>query len=252
MFICLACGRTFESPYYIGTDMDAGNEPVFVCPCCHRLRYREAVWCTHCENWKDPESERVHEGICESCLDKLYTSYLAVKVLTEQSLMRKDFMVWLGIPLVLEYEFVERLKVIETDRWEERDRKLFLKNVKEYFTDDKYWLSTQIVTPMLNRYDYGAFAIEFCSAKFFSFLQQKWDPYFKADVPFTAFFYGVKDATQETADALIHFIQSQFDAAQQGSSTAQAELNRIVSVMSEFARENRHVQIAYCHYCERC
>ena len=252
MNICLDCCTTFEEPYYIGMDYNAGNEPVFVCPHCHHLRYREAVWCTQCNTWYDPESVKVHEGICENCLDKFYTSYLGVNTITELPTMRRDFMKWLGIPLILEHQFVEKLKVIDMPEWDEDDRRTFLIHLYEYFTDDKYWFSTQIVYPMLNRYDYGAFAIEFCSKKFFSFLRQKWDPYFKPDVLFAAKFYNVSKATQETTDALMHFIQTQFDAADSGSNTAQAELNRIVQVMTELAEDNRFVQIAYCHYCERC
>ena len=252
MYICLDCGRTFSDPYYIGIDYDAGNEPVFVCPHCHKMNYHEAVYCTECETWYDEESVKVHEGICETCLDRFYTSYLGLKMLQENPMMRKDFMKWCAIPLVLENHFLEKISVIQSDEWDEDDRRSFLINLNEYFVDDKYWFSTQIINPTLNRYDFGSFAIEFCSKKFFSFLQQKWDPFFKPDVPFTAYYYGVKDAKQETADALMHFIQSQFDAAEKGSSTGQSELNRIVTAMSEFARENRHVQVAYCHYCERC
>ena len=250
MYICKDCGQTFTDLFYIGQDAAAGDEPIFACPHCHMLDYTEAVYCNLCESWKDPEKVKVRYGVCDDCLGKYYNSYVGVDWLLKCDADRREFMTWQGIPLALEEVFIFKLRKIRTTGWEPEDRMNLLKQLRVFFMEDKDWLSEFLLPQYLNAYDYGNFAGCFSAKKFLRFLCCNWDTTFPVWDWFTAYFYDVNHANDVLTQSLLHYMQTQIEAADKGSSAAQNEIGRFSKSMTDFSKEKPYVMIAYCIYCE--
>lgn len=250
MYICKDCGQTFTDLFYIGKDPYAGDDPVFACPFCHRLDYTEAVYCNLCERWKDPDKVKVRYGVCDDCLQYYCNSYIAVDWLLKSEADRKEFMSWSGIPQLMDDAFVDALRKIRTTHWEPEDRARFLKPLKAFFREDKDWFTEFLLPQYLNAYDYGHFAGCFSAKKFLRFLCCNWDATFPVWDWFTAYFYDVNDANDVLTQSLLRYMQTQIEAAEKESESAQNEVGRFAKRMTDFAKEKPYVMISYCIYCE--
>lgn len=249
MYICKDCGQTFTDLFYIGKDNDAGEEPIFACPFCHKMSYSEAVWCDVCECWKDPELIKVNDGICEDCMEHYYSAYVGVNWLMTSEKRMHEFMRWQGIPLILEDAFYESLKHIRTAEWDACERDYIIKQIREYFFCDRDWLATMLHR-MINSYDYGRFSSHFSTKKFLRFLSLNWDASYPVCDWFAAYFYGLDKIDNIMIKSLLLYIQTQLDAAEKGTTAARAEVTRCTKIMTDFVRAHPYVGIAYCIYCE--
>ena len=248
MYICKGCGRTFHAPLLLGTDNDAGEESVYVCPHCRNMSYAEAVWCTICDKWYDQDATPVNEGVCEKCLYQYYSSYLAVDYLLKHLDEMQTFKAWDGIEDISDDEFAERLRSLRTTAWDNTSRNKFLRKMHEYMLSDRYWFVTNVLESYIDKYNIDLFLDAFSMDKMFRFLANDWDLYFQPHLLFADDYYGIDKSTGMMAESLLYYLQAQIKAENNtfGGRIIEDTKNRLI----RFVRNRPEVGIAYCIYCE--
>lgn len=249
MMICKKCGQTFEKPLQLGVDHEAGNEPVYVCPHCRNFNYSEAVFCTICEEAYPESDHDVNEGVCDECMEKYYSSYLAVAKLMNDDETRKEFREWMGIPTVMDSGLLTALGLLSYTTWDEKEREKFLHTVHDFFVDDKYWFATKVLVPAVQKYNIVEFDRLYDPVQFLRFIGELWDPYSENYLLFTSHYYNVPDASKEMAKALGLYLR---ECIEDEHKTGERKMHEKLKYSAhEFVADYPHVGLAYCLFWER-
>lgn len=249
MYICKRCRQTFEKPLQLGVDHEAGNEPVYVCPHCRNFNYSEAVYCTICEEAYPESAHRVNEGVCDECMEKYYSSYLAVAKLMNDDETRKEFRDWMGIPTVMDSGLLTALGLLSYTTWDEKEREKFLHKVHEFFVDDKYWFATKVLVPAVQKYNIGEFERIYDPVSFLRFVGCFWDQYSANALLFTAHYYNVPKASEEMTKALFLYLHECIEGKGHIDGTEFHE--KLKCAAHEFVADYPHIGLTYCIFCER-
>ena len=249
MYICKKCKQTFDEPYKLGVDHEAGNEPVYVCPHCHGFSYDEAVYCTICEEAYPESDNYVNEGVCDECLDKYYNSYLAVAKLMNDEDARKEFREWMGIPTVMDSGLMTALGLISYSTWDTAERVKFLNRVHDFLVDDKYWFANNVLVPAVQKYNIGEFDRLYDPISFLRFCGEHWDQYSSFYTLFVSHYYNVPSASLEMTKACGHYLCDCIEGEQKSGKTEMHE--KLKNAAHEFAMDYPYAGLAYCIFCER-
>ena len=249
MMICKKCGYVFEEPYKLGVDHEAGDEPIYVCPHCHSFSYSEAVYCTICEAAFPEDEHNVNDGVCDECMEKYYSSHLAVAKLMNYDETRKEFRAWMEIPTVMDSGLKTALGLLSYTTWDENEREIFLHRIHDFFVSDKYWFATKVLVPAVQKYNIGEFERLYDPVSFLRFIGELWDPYSENYLLFTSHYYNVPNASKEMAKACGCYIRNCLEDEHKSGKTDMHE--KLKCAAHEFVADYPHVGLAYCIFLER-
>ena len=208
MFMCAKCKRVFEHPLFtslLATTITIPIEEDGFCPFCYNCEYREAVYCSVCEEWHDPETEVVINGVCESCFYEASESATAINYILKDFDTTKSFQEWLDITLSVD-DITSVIKNLYnkddlTFMWIRSEIHRYIENDRDDFAEYISKLKN------FNKFDLSLF-VDWISEDKLSFFGE-------ARKFFTAFFYGIsiKEVSTYMCDALILWIKNNIHGA---------------------------------------